>query len=138
MEKKKTKGYRKPTYKKLVERILREYPILKKSIDEVEPYLYPSCTTIYEERIGHAYREYTSSTEKYGIRKAEKKIQVAQIEKALEVLSSDELKLVEARYFYINVLSDSLVYDRLGWSKRNYYRIKSQAICKIALALNLI
>ncbi|MCH5586296.1 hypothetical protein MK805_15240 [Shimazuella sp. AN120528] len=130
--------YRKPAYKKIVERMLREYPILKKSIVEYESYHYPSCITVYEERIGRSYNEYLSSTEQYGIRRADKQMKVRSVEQALKVLSIEERKLIEERYFDLNTPSDGMIYERLGWSKRNYYRIKKGALYTLATFLNFI
>lgn len=99
---------------------------------------YPSCTPVYEERVGQVYSEFHSSTEKYALRKTEKQLQVQRIDNALQVLSEKERKLIEARYFDPNEPVDGWIYDQLGWSQASYYRVKRQAIYKLALALNMI
>ncbi|OYD06111.1 hypothetical protein CHM34_18085 [Paludifilum halophilum] len=136
--------YRKPTYRKEVERILKEYPVLKVAVEteqEAEKAgagLYPSCTSSYEERVSGGYSEYQSSTERYGIRRASKQLKLRRIDQALLALDIDERLLVEERYFDQANPSDAIVYDCLGWSKRNYYRVKSRAFKKLAFALNLL
>jgi ArpU family phage transcriptional regulator len=129
------KRYKKPDYRKKVERMLREYPILKLAIEEEQ---IPSCTPLYEERTSSAYSEYNSMTEKYAVRMADKKLQVKKLEKALQVLNLDERELVKTRYFDLAVLTDEAICEKLGWSKRSYYRIKRNALNKIALAMNLL
>jgi ArpU family phage transcriptional regulator len=126
------------TYKKIVERILREYPILMKSIAEYELLHYPPCTTVYEERIGRSYSEYISSTEQFGVQKADKQLQVHRTEQALKILSAKEKKLIEARYFDQNDPIDYAVCHQLRWSRSDYYRVKKRAIQKLALAMNII
>jgi hypothetical protein len=106
--------HRRPVYKKLVEHILREYPILKESIAEYERDHYPSCTTVYEERIGRTYNEYISSTEQFGVRRADKQLQVRRTENALQILSVKERELIKLRYFSRNDPLDSFVCDQLG------------------------
>jgi ArpU family phage transcriptional regulator len=130
--------HRRPSYKKVVEHILREYPILKESIAEYERDHYPSCTTVYEERIGRTYNEYISSTEQFVVRKADKELQVRRIEQALKILSIKEKKLIEVRYFDQNDPIDYAVCQQLGCSRSDYYRVKKRAIHKLALAMNII
>jgi ArpU family phage transcriptional regulator len=130
--------YWSPSYKKIVECILREYPILKESIVEYERDHYPSCTTVYEERIGRTYSEYISSTEQFGIRKADKELKVRRTEQALKILSEKEKRLIEVRYFDQNDPIDYAVCQQLGWSRSDYYRVKKRAIQKLALAMNII
>lgn len=129
------KKYKKPDYWRQVERLLRDYPILKLAIEEDQ---IPSCTPIYEEKTSPEYSEYNSVTEKYAIRMAEKRIKVNKIEKALKVLTSDERKIIEMRYFSMNQPTDYTVCIELNWSKRTYYRVKKDAIRKLALFLNII
>lgn len=127
--------YRKPDYRKKVERLLLDYPILKLAVDEVE---LPSCTPMYEERTSPAYSGYHSTTEKCAIRMADKKLQIKRIDRALEVLSIDEREMVELRYFKLSYPTDEIICEQLGWSKRSYYRVKARTLRKLALALNLI
>ncbi|SMO54648.1 ArpU family phage packaging/lysis transcriptional regulator [Melghirimyces algeriensis] len=137
--KEKTK-YKKPTYRKEVERVLKEYPILKVAVEteqEAEK-VYPSCTLSYEERVNGGYSEYQSSTEKFGIRRANKCLKVKRIEKALTVLDLDERFIIDERYLKLNWVTDIQVYTQLGWSERNYYRIKERALWKLAVALNIL
>jgi len=78
-----------------------------------------------------------SSTESYAIEQVEMELMVNRIETALGVLNLDERLLIEQRYFDPAIYSDSVIYDRLGWSKRTYYRLKSSAIEKLAFVLDL-
>lgn len=138
--------YRKPSYRKRVEKILLEYPILKESM-EIEQRLereglgdlLPSLTSAYGERIG-GYSEYRSDTEKFGIMRANKWARIKVIESALQVLNLDERYLIEERYFDTErqLVTDITVYESLGWSPRHYYRVKNQAMRKLAMVLNVV
>jgi ArpU family phage transcriptional regulator len=127
-------GYKKPSYRKQVERLLREYPRLKIRIKLAREY--PSCVPNYGvERV--AGGRIGSITEGYAIDWADNEIEVKRIETALGVLNLDERLLIEQRYFDPVVFSDSVIYDRLGWSKRTYYRIKQAALEKLAFVLDM-
>lgn len=134
----------KPTYRKEVERILKEYPVLKIAVEadqaaeEAGAGLYPSCTSSYEERVSGGYSEYRSSTERYGIKRASKQLKLRWIEKALMVLDFDERFLVEERYMTLPNPRDKELQLRFSWSERQYRRIKAEAIRKLAVALNIL
>lgn len=135
---------RKPAYRRKVERILKNYPILKAAVelqqkeDAAGLGDFPPCIASYEERVSAGYSEYRSSTERYGIKRATMYIELQRIEAALMALDFDERFLIEGRYFDRSGYNDSVVYDRLGWSKRHYYRVKARAIKKLALVLGLL
>jgi ArpU family phage transcriptional regulator len=136
--------YKKPSYRRQVERLLREYPVLKAAIENERQLereglgnLFPSCTPLYESVSG-GYSEYQSTTERYAIIRATKMVRLQQIERALLVLNLDERYLIEKRYLDQTPADDMFVCDELGWSKRTYYRIKKRALDKLAMALNLI
>ena len=125
--------YTKP-YRKQVERLLREYPRIKIRLKLAREY--PSCVPVYgSERVQGGCL--ASSTESYAIEQVEMELMVNRIETALGVLNLDERLLIEQRYFDPAIYSDSVIYDRLGWSKRTYYRLKSSAIEKLAFVLDL-
>lgn len=137
--------YKKPSYRKKVESILQEYPILKESV-ELEKQLereglgdlLPSLTSTYGERVG-GYSEYRSDTEKFGIIRANKRTRIKVIETALQVLNLDERYLIEERYLKTKqMITDATVYESLGWSQRHYYRVKDQAMKKLAIVLNVV
>ncbi|SFJ82853.1 ArpU family phage packaging/lysis transcriptional regulator [Thermoflavimicrobium dichotomicum] len=129
------KKYRKPDYRRKVERLLRQYPLLKVAVEQLEKE-YPSCIPMYElERVQGG--DLSNSTQSYATRRAEKKILLERIEKALEVLNLDERFLIEEKYFDLNCPPDDIICHRLGWSQRTYYRIKQQAIEKLAFVLDL-
>lgn len=140
------KVYKKPAYRKRVEKILREYPILKKSL-EIEEQLereglgdmFPSLTSVYGEGIG-GYSEYRSDTERYGILRAAKKSRIQAVERGLQALNLDERYLIEERYLNVkrHLVTDITIYEDLGWSRRQYYRVKEQALKKLATVLNLV
>jgi len=137
--------YKKPPYRRKVERILREYPVLKAAIENERQLereglgnLFPSCTPIYEESVSRGYSEYQSITERYAIIRADNSIRLQQIERALSVLDLDERFLIEKRYIDPSPADDRFVCDELGWSLRTYYRIKKRALYKLAMALNFI
>lgn len=136
--------YRKPSYRRKVERILSQYPLLKAAIEIEEKYedigagYYPSCISSYEERASGGKREYQSTTEKYGINRANKYIQIKRIERALMSLKLDERLLIEKRFLEETKNTDINVYSQFGWSERQYYRIKDQAMLKLAIALGVL
>jgi len=137
--------YKKPSYRRQVERLLREYPVLKAAIENERQLereglgnLFPSCTPLYEESVSRAYSEYQSTTERYAIIRATKMVRLQKIERALAVLDLDERFLIEKRYLDQSPADDRFVCDELGWSLRTYYRIKKRALNKLAMALNLI
>jgi ArpU family phage transcriptional regulator len=137
-------GIKKPSYRKQVERLLWEYPILKAAVENEQQLereglsdLFPSCNPLYEESVSRGYSDYQSTTERYAIIRATK-IRLQQIERALAVLNLDERFLIEKRYLDQSPVDDMIVCDELGWSKRTYYRIKRRALDKLAIALNLI
>jgi ArpU family phage transcriptional regulator len=137
--------YKKPSYRRKVESILREYPVLKASIENERQLereglgnLFPSCTPLYDELVSRGFSEYQSTTERYAIIRATKIVRLQQIERALAVLNLDERFLIEKRYLDQSPADDMIVCDELGWSKRTYYRIKRRALDKLAMALNFI
>ena len=87
------KVYKKPAYRKRVEKILREYPILKKC-SEIEEQLereglgdmFPSLTSVYGEGIG-GYSEYRSDTERYAIVRLQRKAASKQLERSASTKS---------------------------------------------------
>ncbi|AUS07413.1 hypothetical protein C1X05_00095 [Laceyella sacchari] len=135
VEKQAPKSWRKPEYRKQVERILRDYPILKLAIEEEQ---LPSYIPVYQEKTSPLYSEYNSMTEKYAIRLADKKLQIMRIERALQALNSEERMIIEMRYFDLSRPTDNMVCIKLEWNKRTYYRLKNEALRKLALTLNII
>jgi ArpU family phage transcriptional regulator len=130
----------KPFYKQTVERRLYEYPLLKQSIKNAQVWeeFMPSLTPSYEERTSPSYSEYVSSTERFGILRAMKQIQLQEIEEALACLTVDEQAVVRERYLNPVQPPDSVVMDTLGIGKSKYYQIKSSAISKMAKILNVV
>lgn len=136
---------RKPEFIRRVEKVLFDYPILKASIEnerELEREgladLFPSLTPSYEEKTSPAHSEYQSHTERYGILRASRIVQVRQTERALKTLSLDEREIIQERYFDPAQHTDTFVADQLGLSRAKYHRIKQQALKKLAIALNLL
>lgn len=116
-------------YRKQVEDILKKYPLYKQAL---KFRLYPSVTMDYSiERVEGGEQEYQSSTEKYGIIRAEYSRLVEQVELMLSLLSDEERILIEQTYFLTNRLPIDIVYERLNMSRRSYFRIKQQALDKI-------
>ncbi|TCW35315.1 RinA family phage transcriptional activator [Laceyella sacchari] len=137
-----TKRWTKPQYRKEVEKWLRDYPYLKESIEDREMIdLFPSCVPVYGEENfggGGGFSSSTSSTERYGIKRAErweKQLWVRRIEKALDALDPDERGVIEKTYF--DGLPQVIVCSQLKISEATCRRIKARAINKLALILNL-
>jgi hypothetical protein len=52
----------------------------------------------------------------------------------LVLLTSDERKVIEMAYFH----PVAFAWEVTGWSKGHYYRIRNNALEKIAISLNLM
>lgn len=126
---------KKPPHIRELESKLLEYPVLRGKL-EVAKYDFPSCVASYKERVQGGPMEYTSSTERFGVKRAEhlEKVmkEIAKIEVALEYLSDKEKTLIKEKYFDVEQPPDEIVFWRLGWSKRHYYRVKQYALEKLA------
>lgn len=135
-------NWKKPQYRKQVEKYLRDYPLLKEAVQDREMIdLFPSCVPIYGVEGGGGGGFGSSSTERYGIKRAErhsweKHLWVQRIEKALATLDEDEIEVIQKTYF--DGLCVVMVCHHLKISSATYRRIKSRAIDKIATVLNLI
>lgn len=132
-------------YIKPVEKLLYDYPILKVSVEneaELEKEglsdWYPSLTPVYEERTSPGYQEYQSQTEKYGIKRAMKKLQLRQMNRALSILSEEEKKLIQSRYFASVPPSETALCRKMSLSRTQYHRVRHQALEKLAKALNIL
>lgn len=131
------KKWTKPDYRKLVEEMLRLYPLYKKSLESgLGGGLFPSLTPSYDLKVVGGKRE--STTEKYAIKRAERQELVKLVEYALSFLDDEEREVIEATYFIINRPRIYIVFQELNMSERSYHRIKKRAISKIALVLGLI
>jgi RinA family phage transcriptional activator len=134
--------WKKPQYRKEVEKWLRDYPYLKESIEDREMIdLFPSCVPVYGEENFGGGGGFSSSTERYGIKRAErhsweKQLWVQRIERALATLDEDERAVIEKSYF--DGLPAIVVCRHLRMSEATCRRIKARAIEKVALVLNLI
>ncbi|MBD1373763.1 hypothetical protein IC620_15565 [Hazenella sp. IB182357] len=127
----------KPDYRKQVEAMLKAYPWVKQTIQESNEELYPSCVPIYEEMFGHGEKEYASSTEKYGMKRAQKYEQLKELENTLKHLKLDERMVITETYFKNHNLTTDVLCERIGMSRRTYFRAKSSAFSKIADAMGL-
>jgi ArpU family phage transcriptional regulator len=123
------------SYRKQVEDVLRKYPLYKQAL---RFRLFPSLTMDYSvERVDGGESEYQSSTEKYGIIRIEYRELVEQVEMVLSLLSDDERNLIKETYFKIDSPPIDIIYERLCISRRSYFRIKQQALIKIATMLRI-
>lgn len=130
------KNRKKKEYERIVEHLLREYPLMLAAIQDAGEWL-PSCVSLYGGESG-GYSEYRSTTEKFGILRAirEKEHFVNQIEKALAQLSYEERRLVELKYF--DRLPVPRVCFLMAISETTYKRRRRSALRKIARLLNII
>ena len=133
----------KQMYIRKVERILYEYPALKAGQEnehELEQIglgnLFPTLIGSYDDMPRGT--DISDPTGKYGIKRAEKSIKIRQIERALDALNYEERKVIEEKYFNAAHPKDVQVYTELGLGSTYYYRVKDQAIRKVAMALNII
>jgi ArpU family phage transcriptional regulator len=123
-------------YKRKVERILYSYPALLAAIECDEVNLFPSVTANYGE--GGGAGSITSTTEKYGIMRAEKKLKVDAIARGLAALTYTERDLIQQKYFNPAQPKDAEVCEQINVGSTTYYKFKEQALHKMAIALNII
>jgi ArpU family phage transcriptional regulator len=124
-----TKKWTKPKYIKEVEMLLYQYPLIKKISQEAD---YPSCVPVYEERTSPAYSEFSSTTEKYGLKRADNRLLIERIERGLSLLSSTQRTIIEACYFDRDFPGVIEFAQRHGLSRAGYHRLKKEAIQTIA------
>lgn len=129
--------YKKPQWRKQIEDMLRKYPRYKRSVQMNLVELFPSLTTSYSERVSGGQSEFVSSTEKYGIKRAEQLRVIELVELSLEFLTPDEREVIEESYFTAKLPVDIISF-RLGWSKRKYMYLKQSALEKLAEAIYLV
>lgn len=127
--------WRKPGYWRIVEQKLKRYPRLKRAVKDWE--LLPSCTPSYEEKTSPGYSEFISTTEKFGIKRAEKKREVERIDNALGALSDLQRVIIEEYYFNKDFPGVIIFCEQYGLSKTKYHELKREAIDTIAEVLNL-
>lgn len=121
----------KPEYRKIIEKMLINYPIYKQ-MQEID---YPPMIPLRGESVQGGIKEYT--TEKYGIRRAERAKIIDQVEYALLFLTREERKLIEETYFR-DQKSVDIIHERLAWARSTYYMKKGQIIRKIAVILEMV
>lgn len=133
----------KSKYVRQTERALYEYAALKVALQNEEELereglgnLFPSLVPAYEESMGGG--TISNPTEAWGMRRAEKKMKVRQIDRALSILASDEKEMVQVKYLNHSQPSDVRSAIELEWPERTYFRVKDRALRKIATALNII
>jgi hypothetical protein len=129
--------------KREIENMLRRYPLYKKAIEDGSlqrsmANYFPSCTSAYQERVNE-YSKWKSSTERYGIKRAEKYVLVKQVEMGLGVLTQEERKIIEVYYFQPDKWPGVVEFcDQYRLSEATYHRVKREALWKMAIVWNLI
>lgn len=129
----------KQPYKRKIERILYSYPALLAAIENDREFndTMPQITAQYGEFSG-APGGNISKTEKYAIMRAEKRLKADAIKRGLAALTYLEKDLIEQKYLNPAQPSDLEVGDKLAVGNSKYYKLKEQALHKMALALNII
>ena len=123
--------------KRKVEAILRQYRIylLQVSLDKL-----PSITAKYM-LVPSASNQVKSSTEKAAIANVDYEMErnrfIDLVVGAVNRLSNEERRLVILRYFGEEEWFDYQVYNELNISERHYYRLKANALNKLAFALKV-
>lgn len=133
------------TYVRRVERILYSFQAIMAGMEnEIElereglGNLFPAMVASYGGTGGGRPTEVSRPTEKYGILRAEKSLQVRQIQRALSALTNKERELVDNKYFDPYMPPDPEVYRKMGLGPTAFYQLKTQVLRKIATALNII
>lgn len=125
----------KSSYVRETEKTLYDYPFMVLAIEDIEDDL-PSMIAGYDDMPKGT--TISKPTESYGIKRAEKFLKISRIDKAIAQLSEWERQMIQKKYFDTTQPSDMTVYMELGWNHKTYYKIKNQAIRKMAIALNII
>lgn len=128
---------KKPDYRREVEAMLRSYAWMQQLVEEVNQYEIPSCTASYSDGI-RGYSEFVSSTEKYGIKRANNyyRSNLVSLREAMRKLNFKERMVLQETYLHEEKQPVLDVCDRLGMKERSYYRIKREAIEKLAFFLD--
>ncbi|PAQ15053.1 ArpU family transcriptional regulator [Bacillaceae bacterium SAOS 7] len=101
----------------------------------------PKITAAYSMLPPAPNNQFHSSTEDMAIERADREAEcykyIKWITRAVNRLSYVERSIIVSRYMIDNEVYDYQIYNRLGMSQRQYYRIKSTAFYKLALALKI-
>lgn len=129
-----TKG-EKMNYKKRVERDLKEYPYLLIAVD-AGGLGYPTRYNIVKD-VKHPSDIKGSFVENCAISEEENKIKVDKITRALELLNKVEKYIIEECYFR-NIYTNQEIIKNLFINKNKFYKIKNNAVRKIAISLGYL
>jgi ArpU family phage transcriptional regulator len=129
-----TKG-EKMNYKKRVERDLKEYPYLLIAVD-AGGLGYPTRYNIVKD-VKHPSDIKGSFVENCAISEEENKIKVDKITRALELLNKVEKDIIEECYFR-NIYTNQEIIKNLFINKNKFYKIKNNAVRKIAISLGYL
>ena len=122
-------------YKKRVERDLKEYPYLLIAVD-AGGLGYPTRYDIVKD-VKHPSDVKESFVENCAISEEENKIKVDKITRALELLNRVEKEIIEECYFR-NIYTNQEIIKNLFINKNKFYKIKSNAVRKIAISLGYL
>lgn len=122
-------------YKKRVTRDLKEYPYLLIAVD-AGGLGYPTRYDIVKD-VKHPSDIKGSFVENCAINEEENKIKVDKITRALELLNKVEKDIIEECYFR-NIYTNQEIIKNLFINKNKFYKIKSNAVRKIAISLGYL
>lgn len=122
-------------YKKRVERDLKEYPYLLIAVD-AGGLGYPTRYNIVKD-VKHPSDIKGSFVENCAISEEENKIKVDKITRALELLNKVEKYIIEECYFR-NIYTNQEIIKNLFINKNKFYKIKNNAVRKIAISLGYL
>ena len=98
--------------------------------------LFPSMVASYSDMPGGG--GISNPTEKWALKRAEKDVKINQIQRGLKALTYLERDLIELKYFSPEQYPDHTVLEKINLGRTNYYKVKEQALNKMAIALNMI
>ena len=122
-------------YKKRVERDLKEYPYLLIAVD-AGGLGYPTRYNIVKD-VKHPSDIKGSFVENCAKSEEENKIKVDKITRALELLNKVEKDIIEECYFR-NIYTNQEIIKNLFINKNKFYKIKNNAVRKIAISLGYL
>lgn len=121
-----------------VEKELEAYRFCLLTLDESElPKMTQSFSLIPPSHT-NAFHSKTEEAAVHNVdRRNEKRAHINRVVKAVSKLTETERAIVVQRYLQEDETFDYIIYNEMGLSHRQYYRIKARAFYKLALALKL-
>lgn len=121
-----------------VEKVLEQYRICLLTLDEER---LPKVTQTFSLLPRSNTNEFHSSTEEAAVENVDgqrdKAKYIERVRKAVNRLSLQEREIIIRRYINEDVEYDYQIYTSMGYSERQYYRVKARTFYKLAFILRI-